>query len=219
MSREAEWREAFAFYSIYNVDSGHFDRPRTGSISITLLKDIVRSLGQAPTHAQLEEIERIADPSNTGSFDFGGLCTVMSHLEMYPTTQSDLESAFGALTAGDEGTPESETASQAAAEGKIHVSLLHEKMKRHLSDRDFRGLIADARPDVNGFIDFRTFSRRMLEVQDESITHKSLPSSPGVEEIKAKLFALYGNESGKAYAYPFKSDDEIIMEYNEQEKW
>lgn len=61
---DAEIQEAF----------NYFDRDRDGKISTSELGHLMRSLGRAPTEAEVQEyIKSDADPNGNGFFDLEGL--------------------------------------------------------------------------------------------------------------------------------------------------
>jgi hypothetical protein len=58
----SEWRDAFSYHAIYSTDSDPEDRHLPEHLPTQLLPRVVRALGQTPNPAELEEIEKLADP-------------------------------------------------------------------------------------------------------------------------------------------------------------
>ena len=88
-----EFKDAFAM----------FDKDGGGSIDAAELKDLMKSVGQEPSDAELAEMVAAADADGTGDIDFSEFAVLMAH-KMTDTNQEEaLKKAFSIFDASGDG--------------------------------------------------------------------------------------------------------------------
>merc|ERR1719210_2228243 len=80
----AEFKEAFAL----------FDKDSDGSITTSELGTVMRSLGQNPTEAELEDMINEVDVDGNGTIDFPEFLTLMARKMKDTDTEDELKEAF-----------------------------------------------------------------------------------------------------------------------------
>jgi calmodulin len=83
----AEFREAFSL----------FDKDGDGTISTKELGTVMRSLGQNPTEAELDELIEEVDVDGNGEVDFSEFLNLMAKRMRESETEEELMAAFKAL--------------------------------------------------------------------------------------------------------------------------
>ncbi|KAH6558449.1 hypothetical protein KP509_1Z063000 [Ceratopteris richardii] len=71
-----------------------FDKKRDGCISSKDLGTVMRSLGQNPTEAELQDMTREADPSGKGTIDFNTFLPLMARKMKDTDSEEELKEAF-----------------------------------------------------------------------------------------------------------------------------
>jgi Ca2+-binding EF-hand superfamily protein len=80
----AEFKEAFAL----------FDKDGDGTITTKELGTVMRSLGQNPTEAELQDMINEVDQDSSGSIDFPEFLTLMSRKMHDTDTEEEIKEAF-----------------------------------------------------------------------------------------------------------------------------
>merc|ERR1711939_1101927 len=80
----AEFKEAFAL----------FDKDSDGSITTSELGTVMRSLGQNPTEAELEDMINEVDVDGNGTFDFPEFLTLMARKMKDTDSEEEIREAF-----------------------------------------------------------------------------------------------------------------------------
>src|SRR6185503_7272259 len=80
----AEFKEAFSL----------FDKDGDGSITTKELGTVMRSLGQTPTEAGLQEMIKEVDANGDGTIDFPEFLNLMAKKMQDTDTEDDLKEAF-----------------------------------------------------------------------------------------------------------------------------
>ena len=140
--RLSEYKEAF----------GLFDRDSDGAISASELGDVMRSLGETPTNAEIEAIIRELDTDGSGTIDFPEFLTLMTkHSVKDQDTEADLVDAFGVFDSDHNGYI-------SATELRNVMTTLGEKM----SDEEVDDMLKEADLDNDGLINYAEFSKVMF---------------------------------------------------------
>ncbi|GAM37849.1 calmodulin [Talaromyces pinophilus] len=154
----ARFREAFAV----------FDKDGNGEITAEELKEVMRSLGQNPTEAELQDIVNELDVDHTGTIDFDGdtasptqhivilltyqpeFLTMMIHKGKATDEEAELRAAFEVFDQDGSGT--------------ISADEMRRVMKsigEELTDAEIDEMIKEADTDGNGTIDYQEFVHLM----------------------------------------------------------
>ncbi|XP_068156480.1 calmodulin-related protein 97A [Drosophila tropicalis] len=80
----AEFKEAFAL----------FDKDDSGSITTRELGTLMRSLGQNPTEAELQDLVNEVDIDGNGEIDFSEFCSMMAKQMRETDTEEEMREAF-----------------------------------------------------------------------------------------------------------------------------
>ena len=80
----AEFKEAFAL----------FDKDGDGTITTKELGTVMRSLGQNPTEAELQDMINEVDADGNGTIDFPEFCTLMARKMKDTDSEEELKEAF-----------------------------------------------------------------------------------------------------------------------------
>merc|ERR1711924_211527 len=80
----AEFKEAFSL----------FDKDGDGTITTKELGTVMRSLGQNPTEAELQDMINEVDADGNGTIDFPEFCTLMARKMKDTDSEEELKEAF-----------------------------------------------------------------------------------------------------------------------------
>ena len=138
----AEYREAF----------GLFDHDGDGAITTKELGVVMRSLGQCPTEAELQDMVDDVDIDGSGTIEFHEFLTMMSQHMKETSLEDELKEAFRVFDKDGNGYI-------SAAELKYVMMNLGEK----LSDEEVTELINEADTDGDGQIGFVEFMAIMTK--------------------------------------------------------
>jgi calmodulin len=137
----AEFKEAFSL----------FDKDGDGSITTKELGTVMRSLGQAPTEAELQEMIHEKDTDGSGTIDFPEFLTMMARKMQDNDTDEEVREAFKVFDKDGNGFISS-------AELRHVLTSLGEK----LSDEEVDEMIKTAEIDGDGQINYEEFVKMMV---------------------------------------------------------
>jgi len=144
----AEFKEAFSL----------FDKDGDGTITMEELGTVLRSLGQNPTEAELQDMMNWVDAAGNGTIDFPEFLELMARKMKDTDTEEELIEAFKVFDTNGNGYI-------SAAELKQVMTNLGEK----LTDNEVDEMIREADVDGDGQVNYEDFvemmmnSRRRLE--------------------------------------------------------
>merc|ERR1712126_515944 len=137
----AEFKEAFSL----------FDKDGDGTITTKELGTVMRSLGQNPTEAELQDMINEVDADGNGTIDFPEFLTMMTRRMKYTDSQEEIREAFRVFDKDGNGFI-------SAAELRNVMSNLGEKLTEDEIDK----LIREADVDGDGQINYEEFVTVMI---------------------------------------------------------
>ena len=137
----AEFKEAFSL----------FDRDGDNTITTKELGTVMRSLGQNPTEAELQDMINEVDVDGNGTFDFPEFLSLMARKMKDTDTEEELVDAFKVFDRDGNGLISS-------AELRHVMTNLGEK----LTDEEVDEMIKEADMDGDGHINYEEFVRMMM---------------------------------------------------------
>lgn len=132
----AEYKEAFSL----------FDKSGTGVISSRELGNLMKSLGQTPTEAELRDLVNEIDINGDGEIDFGEFVGLMSRQIIDHDTEEELREAFKIFDKNEDGFI-------SPSELRLVMVNLGEK----LTDEEIDDMIREADFDNDGVINYEEF--------------------------------------------------------------
>ncbi|KAL4237341.1 hypothetical protein ACF0H5_002059 [Mactra antiquata] len=138
--RVAEFKEAFEL----------FDKDGDGTITTTELGTVMRSLGQNPTEAELQDMINEVDADGNGTIDFNEFLIMMSRQKKNGDEEKELLEAFQVFDTDGNG-------SICAAELRHVMASLGE----NLTDDQIDEMIQEADIDGDRQINFEEFKKMM----------------------------------------------------------
>ncbi|XP_033724560.1 uncharacterized protein LOC117314603 [Pecten maximus] len=136
----AEFREAFSL----------FDKDGDGFVSSKELGTVMRSLGQNPTEAELQDMINEVDTDGNGTIDFPEFLTMMSRKIFDDESDEELKEAFRTFDSDDNGFI-------SAAELCHVMTNLGEK----LTDEEVEEMVREADIDGDGQVNYEEFVKMM----------------------------------------------------------
>uniref|UniRef100_UPI000CD7E245 K-GECO n=1 Tax=Entacmaea quadricolor TaxID=6118 RepID=UPI000CD7E245 len=136
----AEFKEAFSL----------FDKDGDGTITTKELGTVMRSLGQNPTEAELQDMINEVDADGDGTFDFPEFLTMMARKMSYRVTEEEIREAFRVFDKDGNGYI-------GAAELRHVMTDLGEK----LTDEEVDEMIRVADIDGDGQVNYEEFVQMM----------------------------------------------------------
>ncbi|XP_069110938.1 calmodulin-like [Argopecten irradians] len=136
----AEFREAFSL----------FDKDGDGFVSSKELGTVMRSLGQNPTEAELQDMINEVDTDGNGTIDFPEFLTMMSRKIFDDDSDAELKEAFKTFDSDGNGFI-------SAAELRHVMTNLGEK----LTDEEVEEMVREADIDGDGHVNYEEFVRMM----------------------------------------------------------
>merc|ERR1711887_153664 len=137
----AEFKEAFSL----------FDKDGDGTITTKELGTVMRSLGQNPTEAELQDMINEVDADGNGTIDFPEFLSLMARKMKDTDTEEELVEAFKVFDRDGNGLI-------SAAELRHVMTNLGEK----LTDEEVDEMIREADVDGDGRINYEEFVRMMM---------------------------------------------------------
>jgi len=137
----AEFKEAFAL----------FDKDGDGTITTKELGTVMRSLGQNPTEAELQDMINEVDADGNGTIDFPEFLSLMARKMKDTDTEEELIEAFKVFDRDGNGFI-------SAAELRHVMTNLGEK----LTDEEVDEMIREADVDGDGQINYEEFVKMMM---------------------------------------------------------
>jgi len=137
----AEFREAFSL----------FDRDGDGSITTKELATVIRSLGQNPTEAEIQDMIDEVDADGNGTIDFNEFLDLMAHKMKELDSDEELREAFKVFDKDQNGYI-------SAAELRHVMINLGEK----LTEEEVQLMIKEADTDGDGQVNYEEFARMMM---------------------------------------------------------
>ncbi|CAK9268471.1 unnamed protein product [Sphagnum jensenii] len=137
----AEFKEAFSL----------FDKDGDGSITTKELGTVMRSLGQNPTEAELQDMINEVDADGSGTIDFPEFLNLMARKMKDTDSEEELKEAFRVFDKDQNGFI-------SAAELRHVMTNLGEK----LTDDEVDEMIREADVDGDGQINYEEFVKMMM---------------------------------------------------------
>lgn len=129
----------------------HWRRISAGSITTKELGTVMRSLGQNPTEAELQEMINEVDADGNGTIDFPEFLNLMARKMKDTDSEEELKEAFKVFDKDQNGFI-------SAAELRHVMTNLGEK----LTDEEVDEMIREADVDGDGQVNYEEFVRMML---------------------------------------------------------
>jgi len=137
----AEFKEAFSL----------FDKDGDGTITTKELGTVMRSLGQNPTEAELQDMINEVDADGNGTIDFPEFLTMMARKMKDTDSEEEIKEAFKVFDKDGNGYI-------SAAELRHVMTNLGEK----LTDEEVDEMIREADVDGDGQINYEEFVKMMM---------------------------------------------------------
>ena len=137
----AEFKEAFSL----------FDKDGDGTITTKELGTVMRSLGQNPTEAELQDMINEVDADGNGTIDFSEFLTMMARKMKDTDSEDEIKEAFKVFDKDGNGFI-------SAAELRHVMTNLGEK----LTDEEVDEMIREADIDGDGQINYEEFVKMMM---------------------------------------------------------
>eukprot|EP01022_Parablepharisma_sp_SALTPOND_P028437 TRINITY_DN70963_c0_g1_i1.p5 TRINITY_DN70963_c0_g1~~TRINITY_DN70963_c0_g1_i1.p5 ORF type:complete len:178 (-),score=25.90 TRINITY_DN70963_c0_g1_i1:1809-2342(-) len=140
----AEFKEAFSL----------FDKDGDGTITIKELEIVMRSLGQNPTEAELQDMINEVDEDGNGVIDFSEFLSLMANKMKDNDTEEELMEAFKVFDRDGSGSISSEELR--------HVMM---NLGEKLSEEEVDKMLREADVNGDGSIDFSEFVNMLISRQ------------------------------------------------------
>ncbi|KAL4966327.1 uncharacterized protein BDV14DRAFT_171428 [Aspergillus stella-maris] len=136
------------FREVFSV----FDKDGNGDIDAQELGEVMRSLGQAPTDAELQDIIDELDVDRTGTIDFEEFLILMSRKVRDADPEAELRSAFAVFDQDGSGTISSD-----------ELRRVLTSIGDNVSDADVEEMLKLADVNGDGSIDYEEFVKLMMQ--------------------------------------------------------
>merc|ERR1712093_169770 len=130
-----------------------FDKKRTGSIPLPDMGTVLRSLGQNPTEAELQALMEEVDKDKSGTIEFEEFVDLMSRTnKTQEQMEEEIKNAFLTFDADNSGYITREELVETLT-----------TMGDPVDEETINGMIAEADLDGDGKIDYKEFTKIMLQ--------------------------------------------------------
>ncbi|KAL4797618.1 hypothetical protein BDV19DRAFT_358393 [Aspergillus venezuelensis] len=136
------------FREVFSV----FDKDGNGDIDAQELGEVMRSLGQAPTDAELQDIIDELDVDRTGTIDFEEFLILMSRKVRDADPEAELRSAFAVFDQDGSGTISAD-----------ELRRVLTSIGDNVSDADVEEMLKLADVNGDGTIDYEEFVKLMMQ--------------------------------------------------------
>lgn len=127
-----------------------FDKDKSGSISTAELGDVMRSLGQNPTEAELQDMVNEVDTDQSGSIEFNEFMAMMATSIQPKDFAEETMAAFKVFDKDGSGTISAE-----------ELKAVMKSLGENLTDEEIDDMIREADKDRDGTIDYEEFCQLM----------------------------------------------------------
>ncbi|KAK4934363.1 Calmodulin [Elasticomyces elasticus] len=124
-----------------------FDKDNSASISTEELGDVMRSLGQNPTHVELQDMVNEVDTDQSGSIEFNEFLAMMATTMQPKDFAEETKAAFAVFDKDGSGTISAE-----------ELKAVMKSLGENLTDEEIDEMITQADKDGNGTIDYEEFA-------------------------------------------------------------
>mmetsp|Transcript_12864 Transcript_12864/g.19536 ORF Transcript_12864/g.19536 Transcript_12864/m.19536 type:complete len:156 (-) Transcript_12864:250-717(-) len=129
-----------------------FDRTGAGKIPVDMLGKIIRSVGQTPSNAEVQDYVKEIDSDGTGTFDYASLVALLERHWKAPPDPNQIVEAFKIFDPDGKGQI-------SASEMSTVMTSLGEK----LTSEEVKAMLAEADPSNTGSIDYKAFVEHMAK--------------------------------------------------------
>merc|ERR1719473_913639 len=130
-----------------------FDKKRTGSMPIADMGTVLRSLGQTPTEAELQALMEEVDKDKSGTIEFDEFVDLMARTnKSKDQMEEEIKNAFLTFDADNSGYITREELVETLT-----------TMGDPVDEETINGMIAEADLDGDGKIDYKEFTKIMLQ--------------------------------------------------------
>ncbi|KAL4940770.1 hypothetical protein BDV06DRAFT_213222 [Aspergillus oleicola] len=129
-----------------------FDKDGNGDIDAHELGEVMRSLGQAPTEEELQDIIDELDVDRTGTIDFNEFLILMSRKAKESDPEAELRAAFAVLDQDKSGTISAD-----------ELRRVLTSIGDNVSDADVEEMLKLADVNGDGTIDYEEFVKLMAQ--------------------------------------------------------
>merc|ERR1712230_59806 len=130
-----------------------FDKKRTGSIPLSDMGTVLRSLGQNPTQAELQALMEEVDKDKSGTIEFDEFVDLMARTnKSKDQMEEEIKNAFLTFDADNSGYITREELVETLT-----------TMGDPVDEETINGMIAEADLDGDGKIDYKEFTKIMLQ--------------------------------------------------------
>ncbi|KAI4577178.1 hypothetical protein MJG53_004983 [Ovis ammon polii x Ovis aries] len=183
----AEFKEAFSL----------FDKDGDGTITTKELGTVMRSLGQNPTEAELQDMINEVDADGNGTIDFPEFLTMMARKMKDTDSEEEIREAFRVFDKDGNGYI-------SAAELRHVMTNLGEK----LTDEEVDEMIREADIDGDGQVNYEEPVYQFCAYQFLTLPYFSYSgltsTDPGIMELSSQLSFRQGNTSCFLHQFPSK---------------
>jgi len=123
-----------------------FDKNQDGTITTKELSTVMRSLGQNPTDAEVQDMINEVDVDGSGAIEFPEFCVMMVNKMQESDTENEIREAYRVFD-------KERTGGIAVSEMRLILSNLPEK----LSDEEIEEMLRTADKDGNGYFTYDEF--------------------------------------------------------------
>merc|ERR1712051_28934 len=123
-----------------------FDKNQDGTITTKELSTVMRSLGQNPTDAEVQDMINEVDVDGSGAIEFPEFCVMMVKKMQETDTENEIREAYRVFD-------KERTGGIAVSEMRLILSNLPEK----LSDEEIEEMLQTADKDGNGYFSYDEF--------------------------------------------------------------